>query len=259
MSPERFDSLLQLVEPAITKESTNFREPISPGERLSLTLYFLATGCSRQTLSFNYRISKASVSIILRETCDSLYIALSHIYLAPPDQQGWESISKDFEETWNLPNVLGALDGKHIRIMAPPNSGTQFYNYKSHFSLQFLAMCNARYCFTLADIGSYGSNNDTSFWKRFASGTMNIPLPRSVEGCRFDPLPYYIVRDDIFPLKEWLMKPFPGTSLTSRNEFSTIESLDAGELLKMHLEFWLQDFAFFIHQFARPSKMPKVM
>ena len=160
------------------------------------------------------------MSIILRETSDSLYIALSHIYLAPPDQQGWESISKDFEETWNLPNVLGALDGKHIRIMASPNSGTQFYNYKSHFSLQFLAMCDACYCFTLVDIGSYGSNNDTgvlnnsSFGKRFASGTMNIPLPRSVEGCRFDPLPYYIVGDDIFPLKEWLMKPYPGTSLT---------------------------------------------
>ena len=43
---------------------------------------------------------------------------------------------------------------------------------------------------------------------------MNVPPPRSVEGCRFEPLPYFIVGDDIFSLKEWLMKPYPGTSLT---------------------------------------------
>ena len=81
-------------------------------------------------------------------------------------------------------------------------------------------MCDARYCFTLIDIGDYGSNNDTGvlnnsvFGKRFSNGSMNIPSPRTVEGCSFDPLPFYIVGDDIFPLKDWLMKPFPGKSLT---------------------------------------------
>ena len=39
---------------------------------------------------------------------------------------------------------------------------------------------------------------------------MNIPPPRHLEGCSFDPLPYYLVRDEIFPLKTWLMRPYPG-------------------------------------------------
>ena len=55
MTPEQFDNLLLLVNPMLTKKSL-YREPISVGERLSVTLRFLATGDSQQTISFSYRI-----------------------------------------------------------------------------------------------------------------------------------------------------------------------------------------------------------
>ena len=38
LSVERFDQLLDLIGPQITKKYTNFRTPISPEERLALTL-----------------------------------------------------------------------------------------------------------------------------------------------------------------------------------------------------------------------------
>ena len=38
MSPERFDYLLKLVEPLISRQETNFWKPITAGERLSITL-----------------------------------------------------------------------------------------------------------------------------------------------------------------------------------------------------------------------------
>ena len=44
MTPSRFEHLLSLVEEKITKEKTNFRDPICAEERLSITLRFLATG-----------------------------------------------------------------------------------------------------------------------------------------------------------------------------------------------------------------------
>ena len=50
--PSRFDHLLSLVGPAITRQETNFRSPISAGERLAVTLRFLATGDSMQTIGF---------------------------------------------------------------------------------------------------------------------------------------------------------------------------------------------------------------
>lgn len=44
MTPHQFQILLEKVTPLIGKQVTNFREPITAGERLSVTLRYLATG-----------------------------------------------------------------------------------------------------------------------------------------------------------------------------------------------------------------------
>ena len=62
------------------------------------------------------------MSKTVRETCDAIYDVLRSEYLRTPSNDDWVSIAKDFEETWNLPNVIGALDGKHVRITCPPKT-----------------------------------------------------------------------------------------------------------------------------------------
>ena len=47
MAPNRMQHLLSLAAPHTTKFSTNYREPIPPEQRLSLTLRHLATGASQ--------------------------------------------------------------------------------------------------------------------------------------------------------------------------------------------------------------------
>ena len=73
------------------------------------------------------------------------------------------------------------------------------------FSLVLLAICDANYRFTLFDVGQYGSNNDsgvlilTNMGEYFEDHSNNIPQPGSVERCGFDPLPCFLVGDEIFP------------------------------------------------------------
>lgn len=47
MASHDFDHLLELVAPRIKKQDTRLRKAISPGERLAITLRFLATGNTR--------------------------------------------------------------------------------------------------------------------------------------------------------------------------------------------------------------------
>ena len=67
MSPERFDHLLTLVAPFITKEDRDFRKPIPAAERLAVTLRFLASGDSQISLHYLFRIS-TTLSQIISET-----------------------------------------------------------------------------------------------------------------------------------------------------------------------------------------------
>lgn len=61
MSPESFDNLVSLVSPLISKVSTRLRKLISSAERLALTLRFLTSGNSQQSMSFAYRIGRTTV------------------------------------------------------------------------------------------------------------------------------------------------------------------------------------------------------
>ena len=76
MTPNRFEHLLTLVAPLTEKRTTRFGEPISTSQRLALTLRFLATGESQQSLSFSCRIGKATVIKIVSKTSLAIYNSL---------------------------------------------------------------------------------------------------------------------------------------------------------------------------------------
>lgn len=80
--------------------------------------------------------------------------------MAMPTKQEFISISEDFFNKWNFPNVLGCLDGKHIRIRCPNRTGSLFYNYKDFFSIVLLALVDANSKFIGLDIGSFGREGD---------------------------------------------------------------------------------------------------
>ena len=75
-------------------------------------------------------------------------------------------------------------------------------------------MCDANYCFTMFDLGSYDSNNDSGILLHSEMGYQfendQVNLPETKPGCDFDELPYFLLGDDIFPLKPWLIRGYPG-------------------------------------------------
>lgn len=64
MSPDMFDSLLNIVEDIITG-SSRFRMPIQPEMKLAVTLRYLATGRSQFFFSFSF-INSANMSFLTK-------------------------------------------------------------------------------------------------------------------------------------------------------------------------------------------------
>ena len=90
-------------------------------------------------------------------------------------------------QLWNFPNCIGTIDGKHIAIEFPINSGSQYHNCKGFFSIVFLAICDAHYISSFVNIGDYGSNNDSGvlensvMGKAFANDALCVPSKMRVK------------------------------------------------------------------------------
>lgn len=81
MDEDTYVELLEMVTPLIKKKDTIMRKSITPHERLSATLRFLATGRTYEDLKFSTIISPQALRIIIPETCRAIYSVLHKIYL----------------------------------------------------------------------------------------------------------------------------------------------------------------------------------
>ena len=73
------------------------------------------------------------------------------------------------------------MDGKHILIRPPPNSGSYYFNYKNRFSIVLLALVDADYRFLYVDIGCNGRISDggvfrnSKFFQALENNALDIP------------------------------------------------------------------------------------
>ncbi|XP_039641322.1 protein ALP1-like [Perca fluviatilis] len=212
--------LEELIRPIIQRRNTNFRDCISVGERLMVTLRFLSTGESFKSLSYLFRMGVSTIRKFIPETCDAIYQVLKEKYLKCPDTaHEWQQVSSGFMSQWNFPNCLVALDGKHINIRPPPGTGSTYYNYKHNFSIVLMALVDSSYRFLYVDVGCNRRVSDGGVFRgctladALVNRTTNIPAPAPLPGS--DQLaPYCIVADKAFPLKDYLLKPYANCGLT---------------------------------------------
>jgi len=113
---------------------------------------------------------------------------------------------------------LTAVDGKHVVMTAPPHSGSTYFNYKHTHSIVLMAIADAEYKFLYIDVGCNGRISDggvfnkCSFAKAMNRNLLNLPEPCPLPG-RTKPIPYFLVADDAFAMRENVMKPYPSRSL----------------------------------------------
>jgi hypothetical protein len=230
-----FDKLFALLVSGLTNDDGP-REPISAKERLVSTLYFLGhgicqsivcsnlialiTGVSLAVLAHNFRIGKSTLSNIVSETSQLIWDRLQSVVIkTPTTAREWQVIADRFEERWHFPHCIGALDGKHCNIQAPPHSGSLDFNHHQQFSVNLTALCHTDYNFLFVDVGAHGHCNDAGVFdtsklgRNFANDRYDLPTPSLLPGSNHR-VPYFVVGDDIYPLKQYLIKPYPGRRLT---------------------------------------------
>uniref|UniRef100_A0A0K8U346 Putative nuclease HARBI1 n=1 Tax=Bactrocera latifrons TaxID=174628 RepID=A0A0K8U346_BACLA len=126
----------------------------------STSIRFLATGASFASLAFSFRLGKSTVGAIVKETTQVLWDNMFTIHMPQPNEQCFQEIAEQYWMLWNFPNCIGAIDGKHIRIKCPGNTGSIYYNYKHFFSIVLQGIADANCKFIAVEVGGYGKQSD---------------------------------------------------------------------------------------------------
>ena len=183
----------------------------------------MASGDSYKSIAYSYRMGDRTVSKIVDQVSTAVWDIMQPLYLPEPTTDMWETNARRFEERWQFPHCIGALDGKHIMIKKPAKSGSSFFNYKQTFSVVLMATVDADYKFITIDVGSKGRFNDENIFsssvlaKNLNKQTLQLPPPALLPNFE-QPLPYVFVGDEAFPLSNNLMRPYPKRSVTGNYE-----------------------------------------
>ncbi|XP_073840586.1 uncharacterized protein [Musca autumnalis] len=236
LNKDQFEEILSLVEPKIRKNDTHMRLAISPRTKLAIALRYMATGDSFRSLEFLSRVSRSTIAVFMPIVIGAIYNALKGTYLKesisqtkfcvlvlteiplklqiPNTIHEWVTVAKDFQDIWQFPHTLGALDGKHIRIKAPANSGSQFYNFKGFYSIVLFAAVDAHCRFLFVSVGTNGKASDSTIYQdstlysSLQNGDLNIPCSKELVHDQGNKIPYFFIGDDAFCLDKHLMKPY---------------------------------------------------
>ncbi|KAL4104313.1 hypothetical protein QTP88_019614 [Uroleucon formosanum] len=211
---EQFNFILSLVKDDLTKEPTmRVPVPISPDEKLAITLRFLATGESFRSLSFSFRIFYSYISVIVKETLIALKQMLMPLFLPNPNSIDYKVKANEFYTKWNFPNCILAIDGQHVRIRCPNNSGSLYFNYKDYFSIVLMAMVDANYKFIAINVGSFGREGDSGIFVKSNMGqqilnfTFKFPQDCALPNTNLV-VPHVIPGDQAFRLHKHILRPF---------------------------------------------------
>ena len=135
-------------------------------------------------MTFPWRVSHNTISGIIKVVSEVIieeYAA--EVVVMPRTSQEWKVVVEDFSTKWNFHHTLGAVDGKHVAIKKPANSGTIYHNYKGFFSIILMAVIDMNYKFLWVDVGANGMSSDdqvfngSSFRQAIEGGALDIPEP----------------------------------------------------------------------------------
>lgn len=122
------------------------------------------------------------------------------------------STKAKFHNIRNFPNVIGCVDGSHIRILSPGGENAEiFRNRKGYFSINMQAVCDAELKIRNIDARWPGATHDSSMWNasllcaQFEAGEF--------PGC-------FLLGDSAYALKEYMMTPLLNPTTAAEQNYN---------------------------------------
>ncbi|XP_044745975.1 putative nuclease HARBI1 [Coccinella septempunctata] len=140
-----------------------------------------------------------------------------------PSEEEKNFIMEDFA-SMGFPDVLGCVDGSHVRIDKPTEDHESYYNRKKYYSIQFQAVCDSKRRIRDVFIGFPGSVHDS---RVFQNSPLYVNLPALCKD-------KYILGDSAYPCLRNLLTPYKNNGHLSPVETNFNKKLSHCRVLIEH-------------------------
>lgn len=181
---------------------TERNRPLDPETKVAITLRYLATGKMQQCSCDDFGTTQPTISRVITQTLDALADPQirRQFMKFPRTVQEVQRKQREFMETSGFPGVVGAIDGTHVRIVAPRVNEHLYVNRKRYHSINVQVVSDANY--KILDIVARwpGSVHDARILEE--SG-LKLLFEQNLmpEGC-------YLLGDSGYPCRPWLLTPY---------------------------------------------------
>ncbi|CAC5400558.1 HARBI1 [Mytilus coruscus] len=144
---------------------------------------------------------KATVSRVLTKFTDALIAKRDQFIKWPCTPDKLNATKNGFYEKTGFPNVIGCVDGTHVRIQAPEDDEPSFVNRKGFHSVNVQGICDQNCLFTNVSANWPGSCHDAHVFKTSAVGIHLQDQYTSIEQG-------VVLGDSGYPCRPFLLTPF---------------------------------------------------
>ncbi|KAB0804564.1 hypothetical protein PPYR_01534 [Photinus pyralis] len=183
---------------------------ISSEKAMLMTLWYLGNTESFRQVSDRFDVSLSSAHRVIERVLNCI-LSLRTEYIKWPTQEETEVISKAFATKFGSQNVIGAIDGCHVRIRRPKNDQDSYINRKGYFSLLIQGTVNSFRQFIDVYCGEPGSLHDARLLRRsslYSKAENNVNFFGNK----------YLLGDSAYPSLSWLVPPFKDNGALSNNQ-----------------------------------------
>ena len=192
------------------ERKTKRNKALSPVLQVCVTLNYYASGALFGSLQNAFGLSKPTISRIIHQV-SAVLTQLLHEEVALPSDSDMERNARAFFDIARFPNVLGCIDGSHIRIKPPSENEFIYVNRKGYHSINIQCVCDPFMCFIDIVVRYPGSSADAFIFNQCG-------LKTRLESDDFDGK--VLLGDSGYALKHYMLTPFLSPQTDSERSYN---------------------------------------
>ncbi|VDL82220.1 unnamed protein product [Nippostrongylus brasiliensis] len=193
-------------------------QSLTSAQKLGIFLETIGSSSLQRTTAITLGCSQSTVSRVIEEVSNVFWTRRTEFISWPTDEER-AAMSRRFFSACRIPKVVGAIDGTHVKIIAPRESEDSYVNRKGYHSINVGAIADLDLKFLWISVAYPGSAHDSRVFRSSA-------LYRDLSAGRKQGV---LLGDSAYRLENFLLKPYLGDTMTEPQRCFT-EALQRGRV-----------------------------